>query len=697
MTGTAERIARTALRADWSQLEMRAALRCTAGAAVPLVAAIATGRRPLGVFAAIGAVSVGFGSFQGTYRSRAAIMLLASAGMACSMFAGTVAGHAPAASALTATLWAFASGLFVALGPAAGFVALQSAVAVILASAYPGGVAVALGRALLVFAGGLVQIVLVVMLWPLRRFTAERRIVAAVYRSLAEYAANVPRGEAVAPEPHTLAGAPGVLSDPHPLATRTELLVFRALLDEAERIRASLAALAALRLYSTETMELPVIDAMAARTAALLSEIAASVDAARMPAPAAPVWRAVEEAGRSLTDARALADALLGQLRAAWRTAAAPSDADAVAAAPRHVRPLRRTPPFRDAINTLGANMTLESTTFRHALRLAAGVAIAMIAAHALSLPRGYWIALTVLLVLKPEFHETFARGMARVAGTLAGAGLATLITAIGSPGPVALTVLVLACVWGSYATFRINYAVFTACITGYVVFLLGLAGVPESAAAEYRALDTIIGGALALVIYGIWPTWLGDQTRDLLARLLEAHARYTAALLAAYADSSRLDLAALDRLRAAGRLARSNADAAVERLSMEPAARQSIAPVVAAGVLAAARRLALASLSLHAGLEPRPALSEVEGSAPSIPEAAPLANAVVRALEAFAASLRDRTPPPGVPGLRDRQLALASAAPGPVADDTDMMVDAINTIASLLAPRVTGSAAPPS
>jgi uncharacterized membrane protein YccC len=74
-------------------------------------------------------------------------------------------------------------------------------------------------------------------------------------------------------------------------------------------------------------------------------------------------------------------------------------------------------PPFRDAIHTLRANLTLASTAFRHALRLAAGVAIAVIAAHALSLPRGYWIALTVLLVLKPEFHETFTRGVARIAG----------------------------------------------------------------------------------------------------------------------------------------------------------------------------------------------------------------------------------------------------------------------------------------
>src|SRR5689334_1749888 len=197
MRETARRVAAEAVRADWSQLEPWAALRCTAGAAVPLVVAMAIHRPALGVFGAVGAVSVGFGSFQGTYRSRAAIMFLAAAGMALSMFIGTLAGKSAVAAIVTAAVWAFGGGLLVAVGPAAAFVGLQSTVAVILAGAYPGGPDVAAGRALLVFAGGVAQIALVVVLWPLRRFTAERRVIAAVYRSLAAYAAHVPRRRAV--------------------------------------------------------------------------------------------------------------------------------------------------------------------------------------------------------------------------------------------------------------------------------------------------------------------------------------------------------------------------------------------------------------------------------------------------------------------------------------------------------------------
>jgi hypothetical protein len=84
-----------------------------------------------------------------------------------------------------------------------------------------------------------------------------------------------------------------------------------------------------------------------------------------------------------------------------------------------------------------------------------------------------------------------------------------------------------------------------------------------------------------------------------LLADLLEAHARYTRLLLAALAEPARFDATALARARSAGRLLRSNTEAAIDRLVGEPAGVQPIDPRVALGVLAALRRGALAALAL--------------------------------------------------------------------------------------------------
>ena len=54
---------------------------------------------------------------------------------------------------------------------------------------------------------------------------------------------------------------------------------------------------------------------------------------------------------------------------------------------------------------------------------------------------------------------------------------------------------------WLSYATLNVNYALFAVCVTGYIVFLLALATIPEGEIALRRAVSTIIGGALALTV----------------------------------------------------------------------------------------------------------------------------------------------------------------------------------------------------
>ena len=686
MSGTFGRILGSALVVDWSQFEGAAALRCTLGVAIPLIVGLLLGQSAVGVFGAVGAVSVGFGSFQGAYRSRAAVMLFAAAGMALSIFFGSLAGHTDAAAIAAAAAWGFGGGLIVALGPSASFVGLQSVVAVLIAGGFPSDLRGAAMRGALVFGGGLVQTLLVVMIWPLRRFSAERRSLSAAYRSLASYAAAIPDSISVAPEPHTFAGTASPLVDPQPFARSQDVLVFQALLDEGERIRGSLASLA------TQQRRLGQRDAacaakMAEMLGVALTEIASALDGGREPREPRRLWESLDECGGQLSSITAI-EPLLGQVRAAWRTAgvlAAASAPDLSLPRGARVVPLRRRPPVRDAVLTLKANLTPQSTACRHALRLSVTLAIATAIYRVLELPRGYWLPLTAVLVLKPEFHDTFARGISRIAGTLVGGGFATLIAHTIAPGPHGLTALVLGFVWAGYALVGTSYALFTICITGYVVFLLMLAGVPELTAVTYRVVYTVEGGVLALFIYALWPTWTGTEVRPALAALLEAHSRYVEALLTAYADPRCTDLHAIGDIRAAGRLVRSNAEAIVERMLAEPAARHAIPAPVALGLLAAIRRHALAALALHAGLE--------NGLAQPVPGIEALSGQLALSLTALADAIRSGTAPPPLPPLRQTQLALNTATNDLVRDETDLMVDSLNTIASLLA-RAAGTPA---
>ena len=670
---------RGTLRLEWSQFEGIAALRCTAGVAIALLAGVFLKDPTVSAFGAVGAVSVGFGSFQGAYRSRAGAMVLASVVMAAAIFIGSVAGLSGITSVVACTAFALAGGLLSALGPAGAFIGLQAMIAVVLAGGFAAGPVEATERAAAVLAGGLLQTLLVAIVWPFRRFVQERRAIAAVYRTLSAYAATLASESPGAPEPHTLAATASPLDDPQPFARAADVLVFVALLDEAERIRSGLAAIAlrhAPLLRSNHTCA----GEFAAVTAALLAEMAAAIEEGRAVADGAALWSALEACAGVFRGEPAF-EAILGRLRAAWRmTSALAADApgSAAADAPALPRPVPL-PDFQDALITLRANLGLESSTFRHALRLAATVGLATAVYRAWGIERGYWITLTALIVLRPEFHDTIARGLARIAGTLAGAALATLIVWIYPPGHAALMVLIAVFVYGCYALFRINYAVFAACLTAYVIFLLMLSGIGEMTAATLRALYTIAGGALALLAYTVWPTWAGRSAKAALAAMLDAHRAYVRLLLESFEDPARLDLKRLGGLRSTARLARSNAEAVVERMLEEPKSTRALSQRRAVGLLAALRRHALAALALHSGLE--------QAAHGPVPGLAPLRSEIDASLAEIAAALREDRPPGVLPPLRQTERALGTEASALVGAEADAMVDAIKSMADLLSP----------
>jgi len=196
-----------------------------------------------------------------------------------------------------------------------------------------------------------------------------------------------------APEPHTFAATASPLVDPQPFAHAGEVLLFQALLDEAERIRASLAALAT-RQRQVFDAHPSCADSFSESSAQVLFEIAAALESGREPREAARTWAPLEACAKELPHA-AIVDAFLGQLRAAWRTAGVMTGDAGAPAARTRLPPLRRRPPVRDALTTLRANLTLRSTACRHALRLAVTVAIAAAIYRLLHLSRGYWIPMT--------------------------------------------------------------------------------------------------------------------------------------------------------------------------------------------------------------------------------------------------------------------------------------------------------------
>ncbi len=159
------------------------------------------------------------------------------------------------------------------------------------------------------------------------------------------------------------------------------------------------------------------------------------------------------------------------------------------------------------ALAELRSNLTLESEVARHAIRfglaLAAGVAVYRIVGME---QHGFWIPLTILFVMRPGREETYHRLILRAVGTVLGLIAATAVAeAFGGVDAVVIVVLTVSAAL-SFGLLTVQYALFTAAITTYVVLLTDTLGEGAFDAAGQRAIGTAVGIAISALAFVLWP-----------------------------------------------------------------------------------------------------------------------------------------------------------------------------------------------
>lgn len=338
-------MAATAAKADWTQFDPIGGLRGMAAVALPLGLGLVLHQTSAGAIMGGGALALGLGSFDRQSRKSLPVLLLAGFLMGASALAGTLTGAWGLGASLIAALWGFGGGLLIAAETDLWFIGLKAVVGLLIASGYAGDFEEALKRALLVFAGGLLQ---------------------------------------------------------------TLFLVLESYLGSR--------------------------------------------------------WREFQ-------------------------------------------RPPNPTPAFQQNLEALRNSIHFRSPALRHALRLAVALILGGELSRFWFSHNAYWLPLTVVIILRPDFQQTFTRGLARMGGTLVGAGLTSLIVMLVRPGHGSLAVWALVFAWVCFSFFRVNYALYAIFITGYVVFMLSFAGLPEMGVVLARVEATCLGGILALLAYLIWPT----------------------------------------------------------------------------------------------------------------------------------------------------------------------------------------------
>lgn len=469
------------------------------------------------------AAIAGATALQDSPRGRIPLVVVVSLLMGFAALLGALTSANSVAFVATVALWSFGAAMTWALGAQAGLIAAGSAALMVIAAPVPPTVSSTLGTSAFVVAGGLVQAGLIAI-WPRHRWRVQRDALATVYRSLAADASRLAEESG--------GGASTIDTEP--------LIALRAaftLVDGQTGRRPA---------EYRDWYRLP------ERIATTLSALGGRSTPASVLTTAADTLAAVAETGRS---ARNDADAALRRLDSVAAEVSGPDSGlvhrlsmqlheavairlgDFVPSSPdalRVRRPELQTS-LRSALDLTRSHLGWHSPVSRHALRLS----VAMVAGTAIErytgVAQGYWIPLTVLLVLRPETAHTYTRCAGRVAAGAVGIVVASAVLFVLQPGPVPSAVLAILLLGVCYSVAGYGYLAVAAALTAAVVFMINIDRSGNTATTGGLLFAVLGGGVLAVLVHVLLPD---DPLTRLVQRageLLRTEIDYAATVIKGY------------------------------------------------------------------------------------------------------------------------------------------------------------------
>ncbi|MDI1334990.1 MAG: FUSC family protein [Lacunisphaera sp.] len=614
-------------------------------------------------FAAIAAQNIAMLDIRGSYPLRVSLLLVMTAicGGAC-WLGGLASGHLPAALAAMALVIVL-GGVWRHLSPDYGMsLAINSAFLLMLALAQPDGVANAHHYFLAALGGGLWGLFVQVALWPFRAQHPLRRATADSWLALSDLL------EAMRPE-----------QNPDPVARHRQVAAKEAALRIAlDQTSATLAAAHAGR-RRPHLSELEDLNLTAAKFATRLVAFNTALetlldrpDFAALAPSFTPVLNSLTNMARTTAVTvvsrqpahliaaevrlrrignllHALQDRVLAQTgRAPEATQLTFLLQQIAALIPALGTTLRATVDranehaafslelfdlhtwtLRPLASALNFSWHADPALLRFIARLTVLEVAGVAAFKLLNLAHGYWLPLTVLVVLQPDYGSTRLRAGQRVVGTLTGSVLASLLLWLALPQAVLIAAMAVTMFFFAFFLKRnYGYAVFF--ITLFVVLITETATKITLGFTVERLAVTLAGGLLALLAAQLfWPTWERKLFPRTLARALRANRDYVRMLGDRIISGGGYDAGAIVLKRAAEK-ANSLVFSSLQRMSGDPANQQE--GIEAAAALANGnQRLtrALTVVALH--LSPGTTLQR--------PELGRFVTAAVETLEAVAVS----------------------------------------------------------
>jgi uncharacterized membrane protein YccC len=253
----------------------------------------------------------------------------------------------------------------------------------------------------------------------------------------------------------------------------------------------------------------------------------------------------------------------------------------------------------------------LNPVLLRYTLRVTILSALAVAVYEIFKVPRGYWIAFTIMVVLQPDYGSTRQRAGERILGTIAGTVLGSALIWVRLPLSVHI---------GLAAVTAFLFAYFLKRRYGWAVFFVTLMLVLITDAVTHvsleftvgRLLSNLAGGIIALVAALLfWPSWEQEQFPRLIAAAVRANRDYLLAIAAHLKTGEPYTGNVITAKRVIER-ANSMVAASLQRMLAEPAARQH-QPERTASLTTNNQRLTRALTVLGVQLNRRQALAHPE------------------------------------------------------------------------------------
>ncbi len=256
-------------------------------------------------------------------------------------------------------------------------------------------------------------------------------------------------------------------------------------------------------------------------------------------------------------------------------------------------------------------NLNFRSAIFKHSLRLAVTMMVGYGVGWYYDFQNPYWILLTIIVIMRPNYGLTKKRFKERIVGTLIGGALAVgvvfLVRDVYVYAVLGIGSLVLA-----FSMLQRNYRTAAVFITLSVIFIYAIIRPDVLTVIQYRLLDTLIGAGLSLVsVLFLWPAWGFLEIKDSILGSVKANRSFLEQIAEYYRQKGAVP-PALRLARKEAFLQSSQLNTAYQQMAQEPESKQLyLDEIYKLVVLNHSFLTALASLSTYFQTRPTTKASE--------------------------------------------------------------------------------------